>query len=91
VISKKVISNLYVLDLTMLICILGHMNSTSVITKYFDIIIMEIIFKNSMFHLKDLCTISPAATYSALAVERVTEFYFFEDYETRQFLRDKFH
>ena len=58
-ISKKVISNLYVLSFTMLICILCHMNGASIIKKYFDMIIMQIIIKESMFHLKDLCTTSP--------------------------------
>ena len=59
IVSKKVMSNLYMLGLTMLICILGHMNNTSVITKYFDIVIMQIIVNESMFHPKDLCTTSP--------------------------------
>ena len=57
-ISKKVISNFNVLGLTMLICILCHMYSTSIITKYFYMVIMQIIIKESMSHLKDLCTTS---------------------------------
>ena len=59
-ISKKVISNIYMLGLAMLICIFGHMNGASIITKYFNMIIMQIIVKESMFHPKDLCTKSPS-------------------------------
>ena len=58
-ISKKVISNLYMLGLTILICILGNMNSTNIITKYFNMIIVQIIIKESMYHSKNLCTTSP--------------------------------
>ena len=58
-ISKKVISNVNVLCFTMLIYIFSHMNSTSIITKYFNMVIMQIIVKESMFHPKDLCTTSP--------------------------------
>ena len=87
-ISKKVISNLNVLGLTMLIYILSRMNSTSIITKYFYMIIMQIIIKESMFIQRTCAQQAPAATYSASAVERATEFCFLEDHETRQLPRN---
>ena len=59
VISKNVISNIYVLGLAMLIYIIGHMNGANIITKYFNMVITQIIAKESIFYLKDLCTISP--------------------------------
>ena len=68
----------------MLICILGHMNGTNIITKYFNMIIIQIIVKESMFQLKDLCTTSPDGNILASAVEKATKFYFLEDHETRQ-------
>ena len=58
-ISKKMISNLYILVLTMLIYILGHMNSTSIIILNLNMIKMQIIIEESMFHPTDKCTTSP--------------------------------
>jgi len=55
IVSKKVISNLYVLGLTILIYILDHMNITNIVTKYFSMIIIQIIINESIFHPKNLC------------------------------------
>jgi len=66
-VSKKVISNLYVLGLIMLICILGHMNCISIIKKYFYMIIIQIINEESMVYTN--AQQAPTTTYSASAIE----------------------
>jgi len=43
----------------MLICILNHMNITSIIIINLNMFIMQIIIKESIFHPNDLCTTSP--------------------------------
>ena len=77
-ISKKVISNHYVFGLTMLICILTHMNCTSIITKYFNMVI----------HPKDLSTTCPSRNILCLGGCEGYRILFLGDHETRQLLRN---
>jgi len=59
--------------------LLGHINGTSIVTKHFDMVKIQNIIKESMFHLKNLRTTSSSCNILRLSG--------WEDYEILFFRR----
>jgi hypothetical protein len=78
VISQKVIPDVYVLSVAMFNGIIRHADCTLIITNERDFAQLVAIVSKSLPHLE-----CPTAIYSASAMDRATEFCFFEAQDTR--------